>query len=219
MQFHSTILYLVILLFLTISACDDTESFVGSDNIITEDRAISNFTGVRASENIIVNITAGTENSVIVRANDNIIDRVRTEVSGNVLQIGLRNGNYRNIDISAEIVMADLSFLRASDAAEITAGAFDNLDELRLEATDSGEIEVTGSTTELSIVSSDGAEIRAFGVSAIRCDVNVSDGADAEVNVSQEITGRVSDGGDLFYRGNPILNVSTSDGGEVINAN
>ena len=219
MKFPSIILYLIALLFVTITACDDVDSFVGSDTIITEERAFSNFTGVRASENIIVNITDGAENTVLVRANDNIIDRVRTEVSGNILQIGLRPGNYNNIEISVEITVTDLSFLSASDAAEITASVFDDLDELRLEASDSGEVTAAGNTTELSVVSSDGAEIRAFDMTAIRCDANVSDGADAEVTVSDEITGRVSDGGDLFYRGNPTINVSTSDGGEVINAN
>jgi hypothetical protein len=210
---------LAILLLLTWTACDDNESFVGSDTLITETRNVEDFSGVRISDGTTATITFGQDQDLAITVNDNLSDRVRTEVRNGVLEVSLRNGNYRNIDLSVAIVIPDLDFLRVTDGAEATATGFDGLTDLQVEVSDGGDAEIEGSVEALDIVCSDAGDVEAFGLTARQCEVRVSDGADVYVTVTDLLTGRVSDGGDLFYRGQPQLDVTTTDGGSVTDAN
>ena len=202
------------------SSCDDEDLYVGANNLATEERFVAVFTGLRISDNMRATVNFGDEAEVLLTANENILDRIRTDVDNGVLEVSLLRGNYRDIDISLEITIPELSFLKSTDDAEIVAGTFLDMDELRLEASDDAEIAIMGTVNELTLQSSDGAEVHAFDLIATTCDARVSDGADAEVTVENSLSGRVTDGGDLYYRGTPnTIDVSTYDGGEVIDAN
>ncbi|MTB50560.1 DUF2807 domain-containing protein [Lewinella sp. W8] len=207
------------LLLLSWTACVDNETFVGSDTFVTETRSVDAFSGVRISDGTIATITFGAEQDLALTVNDNIADRVLTEVRNGVLEVGLRNGNYRNIEVSVDIVIPNLDFLRVTDGADATATGFDALTDLRLEVHDGGDVTLAGTAETLDIVCSDAGDINAFDLMATRCEVRISDGADVSVSVSDLLTGRVSDGGDLFFRGQPELDVTTTDGGRITDAN
>lgn len=211
----------IALLSLSVSlvSCFDGDTYVGSDTFTTEERIVDNFTGLHISDGTEATVRFGEERSVFIRVNDNLVDRVRTEVRSDVLVVELRNGNYRNTDLSVEITVPDLSFLRASDGAKINAGPFSGLDDLQLEASDGAKITVAGSTESMQVRASDSGKIFAFDVETEDCDAVVSDGAEVEVSVIDALTGRVSDGGRVFYHGAPTISVATSDGGRVVDAN
>ncbi|MEM7572722.1 MAG: head GIN domain-containing protein [Bacteroidota bacterium] len=200
-------------------SCDDEELFVGANTLATEERFVAVFSGLRIADDMQATVTFGDEVEVLLTANDNLLDRIRTEVNGGILEVSLLRGNYRDVDISLAITLPDLSYLKATDDAEITAGTFLDLDELQLEASDDAKISVMGTVATLNLRSTDGAAINVFDLLATNCDAQVSDGADAETTVQNNLSGRVTDGGDLFYRGNPTIDVSISDGGELIDAN
>lgn len=212
--------YFLVLLCSTIwMGCDDEELFVGANTLATEERFVAVFSGLQIADDMQASVTFGDEAEVLLTANENLLDRIRTEVNNGILEVSLLRGNYRDVEISLAITIPDLSYLKATDDAAITAGTFLDLDELELVASDDATISVMGTVTELNICSTDGAAINAFDLLATNCDAQVSDGADAEITVQNSLSGRVTDGGDLFYRGNPTIDVSTSDGGELIDAN
>jgi len=53
---------------------------IGSGNVIRQERKVSSFNGIEVSGVFHVDLTQGTTNSVIVEADDNLMDIIRTEV-------------------------------------------------------------------------------------------------------------------------------------------
>jgi hypothetical protein len=48
---------------------------------------------------------------------------------------------------------------------------------------------------------------------------NVQDDSELSITCNSELNGSVSDDSILRYKGSPVINATTSDGGEIIDAN
>src|SRR5210317_1436764 len=106
---HSGVIHILILftLFLSCTADDDIN---GSGNLITESRDVDAFSKVSSEGVIDVVITQGSPQSVEITADDNIMDRVRTRVINEELQLYLDDDyNYSGITIRAKISAEDLN--------------------------------------------------------------------------------------------------------------
>ena len=216
--------YFILILFFSIlfltTACEDQNSFIGSANLIDQTRNLDNFTEVEVGSLIKVTIRQGSEYTVTLRANDNLIDQITTEQRGNTLMIELPNGSFREVSVEAEIVMPDLRGLTQTDASDGVIEGFLGLNNLRLEVKDAGDLTITNTSVQNleAIVSGEG-NINAFGLTAQEATVTVKDAGDLELTVDDRLAGTVADAGDLYYRGDPVLDVSLADAGELINAN
>ena len=60
---------------------------IGSGNVIREERKVSSFNGIEVSGAYDIKLIQGTANSVIIEADDNLMDLIRTEVRGSTLVI------------------------------------------------------------------------------------------------------------------------------------
>ncbi|MEX2653186.1 MAG: DUF2807 domain-containing protein [Acidimicrobiia bacterium] len=178
-------------------ACGPT----GSGELVTEDRDVGEFDSIEVSGGIELRLTVDPNlaTSVTVTYDDNIIDRIVTEVDDSTLRIESRGsfsifgGGGRFVEVS----VASLQGLAASGGTEVTGeGASDVLD-----------LNASGGTdVDLALLTVGEMTIRA------------SCGADVTVNVSDSITVVASGGADVVIHGDPPgQSVGVSGGADVTN--
>ena len=120
---------------------DGGEKIEGSGDVVSLELAFDDFTRVDLTHHAQGTIAQGDEYRVIIRIDDNLIDRLRvndTTVrvegnkaqsadgtrSGDKLEIGLENGSYSNTTFGVEIIMPDLTDLGLSGATHVKISDF-----------------------------------------------------------------------------------------------
>ena len=120
---------------------DEGEKIKGSGDVVSLELDFDGFTRVDLTHAVQGTIAQGDEYRVIIRVDDNIIDRLRvndTTVrvegnraqsadgtrSGDKLEIGLENGSYSNITFDVEITMPDFTGLGLIGATRAEISGF-----------------------------------------------------------------------------------------------
>jgi len=211
-------------------------SVKGNGDLITEQRDLRGFNGVSTSAGINVELRQG-DFDVKVEAESNIMEYVRTDVSGGRLEIDFQGG--KSIDtkrpVTIYVSLPELGYTSASSSGKITGGTPFRGDELEAdvnsggrikldfegnrlnaEASSGGSIVITGQGKRVRANASSGGKVSTgdFAAKEARCDA--SSGGGITVKVSEELNAEASSGGRVRYVGNPgYVNADTSSGGSV----
>jgi hypothetical protein len=227
--------HFLILLFtiFTLASCDLT---TGSGNIVTENRKTGSFDAISVGGSFEVEIKTGDVISVVVEADDNIMEYIETKVSGNILKINTEDlHNYSDVHMKIYITMPSLSSIKASGSAEVVADNIltntskitfkasgsssikANVDapEIETDASGSATIILTGKTKTHKAEASSSADIRAFGLLSENTTANVSSSANIEVHASVTLNARASSSGSIEYKGAATVTKSESSSGSV----
>jgi hypothetical protein len=211
----------------------------------TEERALVDFDAIEVGGAIDVELTQGTEFSVVVETGeDGELEDVITDVRNGTLHIEREWRDRRgwgwpgwdgDSDIVVYVTLPTLTELEVSGGSGVrTAGTFtgDELDittsggseaELdvivdRLELTTSGgsDVEISGTANYLEADSSGGSDLEASKLVAVEVDANSSGGSDLAVNVTETLYAHASGGSDIDYEGDPKnRDIDTSGEGDV----
>ena len=211
---------------------------VGSGNLDSRDVAVGGFDAIEAGSAFNVRLRVGSDYDVVVRADDNLIDRVRSEVSGGTLRLGF-DGPVLRVTLEAEVTVPDqaLQELRAGGAATIAGGDRLQAESLRIEADGASTvrldldvqqldveadgastIEVRGSADSLLGRASGASRLRLFDLSATTAEVEADGASSAEVTVSEELDARASGASTIRYDGNPAQVSRDTSGASSIDA-
>ena len=234
-------LTLLAVLVLLADACENSWNCLRGNGVPGEEtRTIEGFTGVVSEGEFDVFIIPDSEFAVKLEADENLIQYIRTRVSGNTLIVdqGTRKCLRSDNPIRITVFMPQVEYLNLTGSGMITG---DNItsDELKVELTGSGVIDlrelevglldalITGSgemvfwgtatDTDLDITGS--GEIKAFRLSSVNCIANISGSGNMEVTVEKQLTAYISGSGSIFYQGNPSVSANITGSGAVINSN
>ncbi|MCH7901569.1 MAG: DUF2807 domain-containing protein [Acidobacteria bacterium] len=182
---------------LVLSACT-----TGSGDIVTEDRTVDDFDRIEISSAVTVELVVepGAETTVSVAYDDNLIDRVKTEVRSATLFISV-DGN-----------------IAASGDRRFVSVTVDSLEAIEV----SGAVDLKGSgevnTYDLAVSGASDVDLRDL----IANEVTIQVGGASEVSIwaSQSVTGDVSGASDVTVHGDPgTVNVETSGVSDLRMAN
>ena len=223
---------------LSIAACTNAQfrkTVYGNNKVITKERKIENFTGIRVSTGIDVYLKQGDTETVSVEADENIQEYILTEVRGGILnvytEVSIRDAERKRVYITAK----EISSIRTSSAGDVFGESPIKSDRLELSASSAGNIKMEVSAKEIKLnISSSGditlngdaglleadlssaGDLNAYELIAREADVSVSSAGDADVNVSEKLTARASSAGDINYHGNPkYVDAHSSSAGGV----
>lgn len=212
------LLYIVFTFCATITSCS-VDAIKASNNIITEERVVSNFNEIDISSDIEVDIKQGSVQSVKVTTSDNIQHNVTTVVSNGKLTARL-TGSIKRLDVlKLEITLPAISRLYLSADSFGTLSGFENLDSFRLNISSDASIILSGSANSMHIDASSDAKVEGFNFETKTCNVNCSSDATVSILCSEALSGSATSDAVIFYKGHPTVNVSTSNDGTVINSN
>ena len=210
---------ILLLAMLFIGALNAQRGEEGSGNLVTQDRDLRDFDEIAVSHAIAAAITQGNRFSVVIEADDNIINQVETKIRGGKLSISLPDGfNFvRNVTIRATITMPELNGVQASGATRLTAIGF-NQTGASLDLMVSGASRVifeNSSYQNLDLKVSGASHIDLEDLAAKTANLAASGASKIKLNVSDRIGGSASGASNVTYTGRPAGNVRTSGASSV----
>ncbi len=201
-----------------------------------ETRNPGNFDVIKVSRGINVYISQGKKSSIVVKADENLLDIIETENVRGVLEISAKN-NIRNATAkNVYVTTPDLTMLKAfagsnvysetiihSYELEISASAGSNIsleinsDITVVSAHAGSNITLSGETKNFEVKVSSGSNIKATNLTAQSCKARASSGGNIWITAEKNLKGRAGSGGNIFYYGNPeSTEIEKSSGGNVI---
>jgi hypothetical protein len=177
-----------------------TSSTQGSGVPVSQVRDVASFTSVElaGSNNVVVRV--GEEQSVVVKADDNLVDRVTTEVAAGTLVVDNTPGSFSTKSpMSVEVTVPTLSALTL---------------------TGSGNIVVDGIEAERFVVDLPGSGTLTGNGSATRLEATVGGSGVAQFTrlVATDVQAAVSGSGSIFVTATRSLDASVSGSGAILYA-
>ena len=163
-----------------VSTSPDFDMLVGSGVPASERRELPPFDAVELAGSNQVTIRSGGEQSVVVHADDNLLDRVTTRVSNGTLVIGNEAGGFTTRNpIRVDVVVPSVNELTLSGSGTIDAAGID-VDELTVALSGSGAVSASGRAQRIDV------ELNGSG------DVQLHDLVARDVRATMSGTGRIA---------------------------
>ncbi len=178
-------------------------TLAGSGVSASDERKVDSFDEIESLGSIDLSIRIGEQAAVVVRGDDNLLEHIVTEVSGNRLTVSMENGSYSTetplvVDITLP-ALTELELIGSGDAEiEGLRGG-----DLTLVVQGSGDVVATGQVDQLEarISGSGDMELRELKAQTVLAKVHGS--GDMEVHAEEKLTASVHGSGEIDYWGDP----------------
>ena len=223
---HFGILSLLVLLTVSCNA-QWGKKVKGNGNYTTIERNTGDYESVTLAGWFDVQLVSGSEGTITLEGEENLLEHVITEVRNGDLVIKVEKGLQlrpstwgKGITVTVPIESIDGVTMSGSGDIEgkttiktksfktTLSGSGDiNLDieaeSVSTTLSGSGDIDLTGSTEEFYVTVSGSGDVDAYGLKAAFAEVKVSGSANVNLTATKELKARVSGSGDINYKGNP----------------
>lgn len=178
-----------IVLAFALSACSingrsitfNSERINGSGTIVTEDRSVSGFDNVDLQSIGNLTIIVGDKESLTIKADDNVLQYITSEVFNDTLEIGMEPN--LSLDPSRDIEYT----LTVKSLSSVVLSGFGNINAAELDSDDM-EIKLSGSgNMTLGTLNSENALLRVSGFGNINVDNMIVDQPTLEISGSGDI--------------------------------
>lgn len=221
---------------ISLSAC--TKVIDGKGPSVSENRMLSNFNSIRSEMSGNVFIRQDSFYSVEVRGQQNVLNVLRTSVSGGELSISFKNNTLfidneqievfitcpnleriklegsGNVSVSNKLSSSNMN-LELSGSGNMSLNAL-NSNTLYASISGSGKIDVfSGWASTLALNTSGSGKMNLSGLESDYANAKTSGSGSISVWVQKQLDASVSGSGNIYYLGNPIVNSNISGSGKV----
>lgn len=174
----------------------------GSGTSKTETRNVSGFTKIEVGGAVNIVVSAQSDFSVTVQADDNLLANIKTEISGDTLKIYSEDSISPKTPINVKISMPALESVDISGAS---SGVIADVkaDSLELKASGASKIKITGEAKNLEADASGASTIDAEGLTAADADIEASGASKATVSATDNLKVEASGASKISYVGEP----------------
>ncbi len=231
---RTQVVFLLLMIALLFSSCFMDRGIKGDGKYVKQEYSVSDFSRISVGGAYNVMLTQGGSESLVIEAEENLMEYIKVEVIGDKLSISNKESLSPTKEMMVYLSFKDLSRIGMSGACNLTnkgelslselaiigSGASDinlnmELDELDIISSGASEIYLAGKANELDIEVSGASDIRAFDFEVDECDIELSGAGNVEVFVNKELDVSVSGAGSCYYKGNPKVSQSVSGVGSV----
>ena len=217
------VIALVFLALLLIN-CSKGQVVVGSSNIISQEKQLSAYDRIEVLGSYDVIFTDGEVGKIKIKAPDNILPLIQTEVSDGLLKIGAEKNRYRvkepiiiyvPVDSRLKQVVikgsADIYTEKSLETKALEVDVYGSGDvrlqvdvsSLALKIDGSGDIRVGGKTDNLSININGSGDVEVPNLKAEKAVINISGSGDVSAYVTEDVDISIAGSGDVTIKGNP----------------
>ena len=217
------VIALVFLALLLIN-CSKGQVVVGSSNIISQEKQLSAYDRIEVLGSYDVIFTDGEVGKIKIKAPDNILPLIQTEVSDGLLRIDTGKNRYKlkepiiiyvpvdsrlkQVDIKGS---ADIYSEKNLETKALNVGIYGSGDvRLQVEASSlalkidgSGDIRVGGKTDNLSININGSGDVEVPNLKAEKAAISISGSGDVSAYVTEDVDISIAGSGDVIIKGNP----------------
>jgi hypothetical protein len=216
----------------------------GEGDIVTVELDLDDFNAIEAAGAFDIYISQGETQFVEARGHENIIERLKTYVSGDTWKAELENEIcYTDYELALYIQVPNIDEIRISGSSDVTVEDFVGQESLELVISGSGDVElnefldckrfdirISGSgdidcrgefdqLEELEIDITGSGNFKGYNARTDHCDINISGSGDCKVYVNERLDIRISGSGDIHYKGNPIITTDITGSGDIFDEN
>ena len=233
---HFQLLGVFALLSILLSSCWFMgPSVKGNGRVTEETREVDEFDQIKVSRGMNVYITQGSPAKVVVIADNNLHEIIRTDVEGDVLKIyteeNIRWAKEKKVMVTVEKltgvdassgangysqaqIMSENLELKATSGANLTMDV--NTKYLKADCSSGANIKLSGLAKEAELEASSGANLKGADLKADYCKMRASSGGNVSSTVVEKLEAKASSGGNIIYYGEPTsTDVDTSSGGNI----
>ena len=217
------VIALVFLALLLIN-CSKGKVVVGSNNIITQEKQLSAYDRIEVLGSYDVIFTDGEVGKIKIKAPDNILPLIQTEVSDGLLRIDTGKNRYKlkepiiiyvpvdsrlkQVDIKGS---ADIYSEKNLETKTLNVGIYGSGDarlavdvsSLTLEVVGAGDIRVSGRAKDLSIDINGSGDVEVPNLKAEKAAISISGAGDVSAYVTEDVDVSITGSGDVTIKGNP----------------
>ena len=213
----------------------------GSGNVVTETRKVSNFSAIEISYPANVLVKQGSQESLKIEAEDNLLPNLKTQVKNGTLEIFYKRENGKHVNPTKTpkitIVVKDLADVRFTSAGELSIEQLktDNLDVslsgagnlelnnvqlqgLQVSLSGAGSMTASGKADDLDLSISGLGSFKGADLHGKVARVDISGAGNATVWVDEDLTAGISGAGSISYYGSAAVTKQISGVGSVDHA-
>jgi hypothetical protein len=217
---RSRTLLLLAALLLLAGGCSILETtggrIVGSGTMASETRPLADVTGVKLASIGAVEVVVGTDQSIVIEAEDNLIPFITTEVSDGVLTIGTTDETSleptRTLHFTVTVGRVELAEISGAGTLSIEDPENDRID---LSVPGAGTISVSGEVDWLTASISGTGTVEAARLAADDVIVEVSGAGNATVWAVNSLDVTLSGAGNVSYWGEPQVDQTITGIGDL----
>ena len=200
---------LVLIAMAMLAACGSNQ-VTGDGKTVTKTRAVQQFNQIKISGAYRVKITQGTQPSLSITTDSNIIPLVITKVTGQQLLINNKAGvSFRLTEpVLIQIVVKDLNQVVASGANALTISKL-NTENLKLDTSGSVQANLSGKVENLDMQVAGSGNINAIHLVAETVKIRLMGSGNVTVNATDKLDTKITGNGTIQYSGDPA-NVNQS---------
>jgi hypothetical protein len=206
------LLALALLLALVLAGC-------GAGPTVTQHRELPRFERLLIDDNMDVTVRSGARPAAVVRAGENVLDDVHTDVDDGALKVSGR-GNAVVIgtdpvdDARITLTVPDLDVIKISgdsdaDLRDVRGDLFE------VDISGDGAVRASGNVRRLTVEISGSGNVDMPRLNAHQARVEVSGSGDVRIGRTSELDVEISGSGHVKYRGRPQLSQSISGSGQI----
>lgn len=213
----------------------------GSGTLTTESRPVSGFNAVRLDGAGRLVITQGANETLEIRADDNLIGNLTSEVQGNTLVLGTQEGSWRRTILPSQpvvytLTVTNLTRLTLNGAADLEiqsleaesfdldingAGNFNIQDlsvgKLSVNLTGTGSVSVNGVATEQAVTIDGAGNYQAGNLQTMNTIIQINGLGSGTVWATETLQVGIAGGGSVSYYGSPNVSQQITGLGDVKN--
>jgi len=224
----------------TSSSCEE-ESLIGiqgKGDIVSKTIEIQPINGIDLDINGNVIISKGDNQEIRIKAQNNIIENIKTNVKNGVWDIDFDKNVLLHKDITIYITVPEIKELSVSGSGNITSSSnfsSSNLEinisgsgyinfntkanHIKSHISGSGEIDLSGTTNSQDIHISGSGSYNGFSCVSNNVDADISGSGNCNISVNKELNAKISGSGDIKYKGHPSINKEIIGSGSVTSSN
>ena len=179
----------------------------GSGVLASETRELPPFDRVELTGSNLVTIHVGAAQSVVVHADDNILDRVTTRVSAGRLLIGNEAGGFTTrspMRVDVTVPAVDELTLSGSGTIDVEGVDVDvDVDEFTIALSGSGAVSASGRAQRVAVELNGSGDVQLQDLVGQEVRARLSGTGRISVNVTESLDASVPGTGSIVYTGNP----------------
>lgn len=212
-----TVFVIVILLIALAAGCKigNIGGIKGSGNVKTESRSVSGFKEIKAENAIELEITVQKDFSLTIEADDNLLDQVKTEVSGNTLKISTKDSITSKNKIKIKLSLPELTDLDLSGASTANISGV-KTDSLELNASGASRIKIDGEVKSVDATASGASGIDAENLKTENAKANASGASHVTVSPTGDLNAEASGASSVTYTVEPKSIKQNASGASTI---
>jgi len=209
------------LLLLILAVATGYSQVKGSEQVVKQDREVGSFSGIKVKSGIDLAVRQGTDNALVVEADENLQEYIISEVKEGVLHIYVKKNTniMRSTKMDAHVSVKDLESLSISGGGDVESVNRIASEDLAISISGGGDLkfEFSANSTHCSVAG--GGDVILEG-ECKEMKTSIAGGGDLVMDVSiSSLALSMSGGGDAVIDGGDNISevkISMSGGGELV---